>query len=340
MYRHARVLGLIAGLAITCGATSESFAQTKPITLRISAFTTSNSPNHRNTIDRFIKEIEADSKGRVKFETYFGGTAYGKPRAQFEQVQRGLVDISHGIFGYTPGRFPMVDMLGLPFVYNDSVVASKAFWLTYEKFLKDRFPDVHPISIWLTSMQQIHLRKPIDSLGALKGLKLRAAGSTMIDALAKLGAEGVVTPAPAVYERLEKGVLDGAVGSWGMLVAFNVGEVTSYHLEANIVAAPLFLLMNKAKYEALPPDIKKLIDRYSTVEKVGEFAQAFVNGDKRGLALAKSKGHTFRALTDKERAEWSEKTKPVIEAYLTKLESKGLPARKVFDYFKAELKKQ
>lgn len=330
------VCGAVGALVLAAGLAGPAAAADEPITLTISAFTTSNSPNHRLTIDRMIEEIEADSGGKVTFETYFGGTAYGKADRQFDQVQRGLVDISHSLFGYTAGRFPMMALVELPFIYEDSITASEAFWATFNKHLAVDMAGVHPIAIWLTSMQQLHTRSPVDDIADMEGLKIRAGNGIMVETLAAYDAEGILTPAPATYEKLEKGILDGAIGAWGMLRAFNVGEVTSDHLELNISAAPLFLLMNQKKYDALPDDVKALFDRYSTPEAIRSFAEAFAKSDAAGLKIAESEGHTIRKLTDAQRAEWKAKAAPVIAAEIEALEAKGLPARAFLADFEAE----
>lgn len=336
MFVRLTALSLVGALALGGSAV----AQQDPITLTISAFSTSQSPNHRLTVDRIIEEIEAKSGGRVKFETYFGGSAYGDSKRQYEQAQRGIVDISHGLFGYTPGRFPMVEILELPFLYEDSVAASKAFWLTYEKHLADEFEGVHPIAIWLTSMQQMHFKAPVEEVADMQGLKVRAGGPSMVAALAALDAEGVLVPAPAIYESMQKNVLDGAIGALGMLIAFNLGEVSNYHLKADITAAPLFLAMNKARYESLPDDVKALLDSYSTPEMIGEFAEAFTRSDVKGKQIATSDGHTFRELTAEERAQWRAKTQPVVDNYLDELEDRGLPAKAFYADFLAEYERQ
>ncbi len=331
-----KVTGIIGSLFVAAGLAGPVSAQETPIKLTISAFTTSNSPNHRLTVDRMIEEITAASGGKVEFETYFGGSAYGKAPRQFDQVQRGLVDISHGLFGYTPGRFPLMGLLELPFLYDDSVLATRAFWTTHRKYLGDTMEGVRVLSIWLTSMQQLHTRTPVKSMEDLEGLKIRAGNEIMVDSLALLGAEGILTPAPATYEALEKGVLDGAIGAFGMLRAFNVGEVTSHHVEIDISAAPLFLLMNEARYAELPDDVKALFDAYSTEEMVGEFAAAFAKSDKAGINIANSDGHTSRVLSAEERASWREKVRPAIEAKLDALEADGVPARAFLADFEKE----
>ncbi|WP_172292077.1 TRAP transporter substrate-binding protein [Pseudoruegeria sp. HB172150] len=326
-------LSLIGALALSGAAWAQ-----EEITLTISAFSTSQSPNHKLTVDRVIGEIEEKSGGRVKFETYFGGSAYGNSQRQYEQAQRGIVDISHGLFGYTPGRFPMVEILELPFLYEDSIAASKAFWTTYADYMD--FEGVKPIAIWLTAMQQTHFNTPVENIPDMAGLKVRAGGPSMVAALAELGAEGVLLPAPGIYEAMQKGVLDGAIGAMGILVAFNVGEVSNYHLKTDITAAPLFLMMNQGKYDSLPDDIKALLDSYSTPEMIGEFAEAFTRSDVRGKEIATSEGHIFRELTEEERADWRAATQPVVDAYLEELEGKGFPAHEFYDAFMAEYERQ
>lgn len=329
-----------AVLALAIGLGSGLAAIAEPLTLTYSAFSASSSPNHRLTIDKMIEDIEAASGGQVKFETYFGGSAYGNPQRQFDQVQRGLVDVAHGMFGYTPGRFPMADLIELPFLFEDSIAASRAFWIVQQKYLADSMPGVRPIAIWLTSMQQLHLRKQIDGLAGMSGLKVRAGGPVMVDTLGAFGAEGILTPAPAIYESMEKGVLDGAIGAWGMLRAFNVGEVSSQHIELNITAAPLFILMNQKKYDALPAEVKALLDAYSTPDAVANFAEAFARSDKGGLEIAHGPGHVVVELTPEQRAEWRARAEPGIEKHVAALEARGLPARAFVADFTAEYERQ
>jgi TRAP-type C4-dicarboxylate transport system substrate-binding protein len=233
-----------------------------------------------------------------------------------------------------------MEIVELPFLYDDHVAASRALWATYDKHLKQEFPDVKAIAIWLTAMQQMHFRKPVAKLEDLSGMKIRAGGPTMADALRKLGAEGIIVPAPAIYERMQKGVLDGAIGAWGMLKAFKLGEVASDHLQVNITAAPLFVFMNQKKYDSLPDDVKKLFDAYSNEKTVAEFAVAFGRSDVAGKEIGASKGHTAVVLTAAERERWKKTVQPVVDAYLDNLEKRGLKAKAFHDTFLAEYEKR
>jgi TRAP-type transport system periplasmic protein len=338
MNRIHVVAATAAALAMSLQAASMARAET--LTLSFSAFSGSANPNHRMVIDKMVEDIQKASNGKVKFETYFGGTGFGQPQRQFEQVQRGVVDIANGLFGYTPGRFPMTEIVELPFLYDDAIAASRALWLTQGKYLKQEYPGVHPIALWLTAVQQLHTRQPVNKLEELKGLKIRAGGPSMVNALKQLNAEGIIVPAPQIYERLQKGVIDGSIGAWGMLRAFKVGEVTSHHLKVDITAAPLFIFMNQAKYDGLPADVKALFDAYSNPDTAAKFSGAFHVTDKPGLEIAQSSGHTMTALSASERARWQKQVQPVIDTYLQGLEAKGMKAKDFYRDFLAEYERQ
>jgi TRAP-type C4-dicarboxylate transport system substrate-binding protein len=75
-------------------------------------------------------------------------------------------------------------------------------------------------------------------------------------------------PPAQITEAVAKGVVDGAMATWELVPAVKLQEVTKYHMEgpANQVAFtqnPLVMLMNKAKYDGLPPDLKAVLDKAS-----------------------------------------------------------------------------
>ena len=67
-------------------------------------------------------------------------------------------------------------------------------------------------------------------------------------------------PPTQIYESAERGVIDGNVMPWGPVGAFKLHEVFKNHLNARIDAVAMYTLINERRYNALPPDIRKLID--------------------------------------------------------------------------------
>ena len=78
-----------------------------------------------------------------------------------------------------------------------------------------------------------------------------------------LGATPVGMPVPKVAPSLSKGVIDGMVVPWEIMPSFKLHELTKAHTEVSgdrgLYTTPFLFLMNKAKYETLSDDLKKVI---------------------------------------------------------------------------------
>ncbi len=62
-------------------------------------------------------------------------------------------------------------------------------------------------------------------------------------------------------------VIDGAMIPWEVLPAIKVDEVTKYHMEGmpnqpGFIQTPMAVMMNKAKYDSLAPELKAVIDKH------------------------------------------------------------------------------
>ena len=86
--------------------------------------------------------------------------------------------------------------------------------------------------------------------------------------LAALGATPVGMPVPQVPEALSKGVIDGTILPYEVMPALKVDELTKFHSGPDasqplIYNSVFVIAMNKARYESLPADIRKIIDSNS-----------------------------------------------------------------------------
>lgn len=287
-----------------------------------------------------VADIERKSGGRVTFDTYGSGSAFAVPGQLVTQVERGISDMAFGPFDAVPGRFPRTELLGLPFMVHDSVAASRAVMTVYRKYLAADFPTVHVISIILTTPRQLHTRVPVTKLGDIKGLRILNNIPSLTEVLRPLGAEVAALPNAEQYEDLERGTIDGFTATWSSLISFRSIEVTRYHLVANFAASPLFLIMNKAKYASLPPDIKALFDAWSTPQAAGELAAAWVKTDEAAIADVKKRKQVITPVSAKEDQRLREIAKPVIARILDKDEAAGVPARAVYAGLTAAIARQ
>jgi TRAP-type C4-dicarboxylate transport system substrate-binding protein len=285
----------------------------------------------------WAKSLEEKSNGRVHVTLFAAGSALGDASKQFDQVRAGVVDIAVGIPAIPRGRHPRTILMELPFTVKTSAGGTKALAELTGK-LKDDFPGTHIINLTITEPSAVHTKQPIGDLDQLKGVRMRAPTPSVTAMLEALGATPVGMPPTQVYESAERGVIDGNVMPWGPVGAFKLHEVFKNHLNARIDAVTMYTLINQAKYDSLPPDIKKLIDdggpHFTTL-----WSTLWKTTDDAAIETARKAGNKISDMPDATRDAWRAKLKPVVDEYIDD-QAKTLPnAREIYDTMVATLKK-
>ena len=116
------------------------------------------------------------------------------------------------------------------------------------------------------------------TLADFKGMKMRAPTRQTNKMLAALGATPVAMPLPALADALSKGVVDGYLLPWEVIPSIKAHELTKFHSETDpksraLYTAVFILGMNQAKYDSLPPDLKKVIDNNSGAQVARAFGK-------------------------------------------------------------------
>lgn len=337
MLRTLKKFGLFAATAVVMTMSSQ-LAWAEEFTLKFSTM----EPPHGPMVNCFtlplLEELKEATGGRIEIEQYMGGTAFAHPLRQYEQVARGVMDISQGVLSYTPGQFAMTEIATMPFLVDDPEIAARAINKLAPQYLVDEFKDIHLLAVLVTPPLHIHLRKPADGLFDLEGLRIRSTGVGASAFLESLGAIPVRLPAPAVYENLQTGVIDGSLAEFVALKAFRIGEVTEHHLLVNTTSALLFLGMNKDKLASMPQDMQDLIKTKFTGADVGARASACwknIGGEVFSGLLAD--GHQVIEFSDADRAKAMSIANGIADDYVAKLEAEGKPAKAFYDALRAEI---
>jgi TRAP-type C4-dicarboxylate transport system substrate-binding protein len=170
--------------------------------------------------------------------------------------------------------------------------------------------------------------KPWKSLADLKGMELRVSG-TGADVIKRLGAIPIAMPMSDTPEAIQKGIVKGIVSSLETLQDFNYAAYCPYATEANLFVVSFAVVMNKAKWESLPADVKKVIDdlRREQAEWTGDYVDRHV---KESLAWSKTKyNHQVFQLSGKDRAEITRLVQPMLDEYAKRVEAQGIPGKKI-----------
>ncbi|MEP1207710.1 MAG: TRAP transporter substrate-binding protein [Rhizobiaceae bacterium] len=279
-------------------------------------------------LDVWADKVEKASNDRIKINHFPSMQLGGRPPELMDQAIDGVADIVWTVVGYTPGRFPRTEVFELPFMMTDAGAVSRAYWQMFDSHMKDtEFKDLKILGTWVHGPGLLHSKDPIASMDDLAGVKVRG-GSRMVNKLlTKLGATPVGMPVPAVSEALSKGVISATTIPWEVTTALKVPELVKNHTEFSnkaLYTLTFVLAMNKAKFDSLPDDLKKVIDDNSG-EEFSVFAgttQADADGPAR--AKAEAMGNNIITLSDADVAKWREASQPIYDEWIADMKGKGI----------------
>lgn len=333
--RHA--LGMAGAAALAIGFATPALSAEYEFNLQ--SFLPAQATIPSKIIDVWADRIEAASDGRIEIKRYAAMQLGGKPPELLDQVIDGVIDMTWNVVGYTPGRFPSTEVFELPFIVDDAVTASAAFWTMLEEDIAEReFSDVKVLGGWVHGPGMIHSNKEVLVPSDFNGMKIRGA-SRQVNALLKtLGATPVGMPVPAVPEALSKGVVDGTTIPWEVTKALKIPELVENHTEFTgpmMYTVTFVLAMNKDRYAALPDDLKAVIDENSGME-FSTFAadiQQAADGPAREIAL--DRGNNVVTLDADQSAVWAEAAQPVYTAWLASMKEKGIDGEALIERARA-----
>jgi TRAP-type transport system periplasmic protein len=280
--------------------------------------------------EAWCAEVEKRTEGRVKVQ-YFAGQTLTKAKQTYDSIVDGIADVGTSALAYTKGRFPVMGAIDLPFGYPSGLAATKAANALYAKLTPKEFDETQVMYFNAHGPGFIHTRdKPVKSLEDLKGLKIRSTGMSA-EVMKALGATPVPMPMPDTYQSLQKGVVDGSCYPTEANKGWKLGEVVDY-LTKDLSAAyttNFFVVMNKAKWEALDPKDQKIITEINQ-EWALKHGEAWDSSDTEGLDFFKAqKGNQVVTLDKEESARWRKAVSSVIDAYAKDLDGKGLDGKGV-----------
>jgi TRAP-type transport system periplasmic protein len=314
-----------------------SGAQDKVIHLRFSNFTPVNHPLS-TLIDGYCKEIEKRTTGRVLIKHYPGNTITSLG-STYESVLSGLVDMAQMQAGYFKGRFPLSEIFFYPMGWPNGSVATYSGNEFYSKFRPKEFDEIKFMFAHCQSPVILHTTKrAVRKLEDMKGLKIRVAGPE-VKLYTLLGAVPVAMPMGEGYDAMSKNVVEGSTGNYDPIETFKWNELVKYSTEARAVSfsSYLFVAMNKAKWNSIPPDLQKTIEEVNK-EWIDVAAKNWLAMDASGKNLLLKSGSEIITLSPEESARWTEKANVVIQDYVKEMEGKNLPGAEVVKFMREYIK--
>ncbi len=302
-------------------------------------------PNHlltRDVLGGWAAAVEKATQGRVKFQMLpkHPSAAPGT----FDSVRDGLVDVSYVTASYTPARHPLPLVAELPGAGATAEINSVAFSRVHWKYLQaaNEYKGVKLLGVFTHGPGQMFtVKKPINTVADLSGMKIRSGGGISEASAKALGASPLVKPAPESYELLSSGVADGTFFPSESIKSFNLDKVIKYatFFPGGFYSSSFGFFMNEDKWNKLSKQDQDAILSVSGEALARMAGKAWDTADKIGLEGLKAAGATIVEASPAFVAEVRTRTEPLVQEWIKSANAKGVDGAKVVAEFHEELKK-
>ncbi len=264
------VIVTIVSLFCLTGVFSQIFAA--PVTMKFSC----SMPKHNFMTKQALMwagYVESYSGGELKVEVYDSAQLYKDPDLA-KAVATGAVEGGLLASVYAgPTLVPAFRVFQMPFLFQNVDEMAKIYhskvgdgWkaTAEKKGVKLMGLMVHPSP----EDQLIATTKPVKVPSDLKGMAIRVAGPDDAKVVAKWGGTGSMIPGMDVYPALQRGTIQGAIGSVMLQIDLKRYEVAPYAIFLPIAGAQAYYAVNKDFFNKLNPKQQKaLLDASATMEK-------------------------------------------------------------------------
>jgi C4-dicarboxylate-binding protein DctP len=287
-----------------------------PIVIQFSHVVTADTAKGKAAL-RFKELAEARTQGRVRVEVFPNSQLY-KDREELDALRLGAVQMIapslSKLGGLGGGEFGVFD---LPFLFRDHA----AFRAVVDgpvgaNLLATLEPGgIRGLAYWDNGFKVFTANRPLHAVGDFRNTRIRIQASRVLVAqMEAMGALPSVSPLVNVYEALKSGQLDGQENVPVNITTQHLDEVQSHLIISNHGYLAYAVIVNKAFWGKLPPDIR------STLEGAMRDATAYANGlaeadNARALERLRSGGRlTVFTPSAQELAHWRTALAPVYQA--------------------------
>ena len=211
----------------------------------------------------FKEYVEANSDGKISVQLMFNGVL-GSDREHLESVQMGSCTmLSTGLTQYT-NFITDLTALDSPFMFESADDVYALF--EDEQFiaaLEERFStaNYHYMGMAFQGFRTLTTNREVHTMADMNGMTIRVIESpTPIALWTALGANPTPLAFTEVYTALQQGTIDAQENPLSVITSSRFNEVQDYLSMTEHVYSAAPLMVSKAAYDALPDDLKAIVD--------------------------------------------------------------------------------
>ncbi len=213
----------------------------------------------------FADSVRAASGGRLNIKVFQTG-AIVPAMEIFDAVSKGTLEAGHSWPGYWKGRNEaFVAFASVPFGLDFEGYNIWYYERGGKEMLNELYGQYGMVAFFCGNVGQelgLHSNKKATKMEDFKGMKIRTPGWYM-DILNLLGASVTPLPGSEIYLALERGVIDACeFSSPAVNMPMGFHDITKYIIEPGVhqPSCQFDVFFNKKKFEALPDDLKAIVE--------------------------------------------------------------------------------
>jgi len=277
----------------------------------------------------FAEHVKAKSQGRYEVQVFANG-ALGSDAQTISAVRGGSLDICLTGNPFFTGLAPKLNVLDLPFLIQSRKHAAIVMDGPIGDGLRRELEgsNLKALATWEIGWRNLtNNRRPVANAADIKGLKIRTTPNPAhIKAFQLLGAVPTPMAFTELFTALETGTVDGQENPVTLILNAKFFEVQKHLSLTRHAFTTGPIVMNKAKFDAMPADIQQLLP--SIAVEIAAI-QRQMNEDTEGSSLAELKKAGMQAVETPDRESFAKiVTAEVEKEFVGKFGSETLEAIK------------
>lgn len=277
----------------------------------------------------FAERVKKESQGRFEIQVFPNGSL-GSDAQTISAVRGGSLDLCLTGNPFFTGLAPKLNVLDLPFLIQSrkhaAVVMDGPIGEGLRRDLEGA--NLKALATWEIGWRNLtNNRRPVASAADIKGLKIRTTPNPAhIKAFQLLGAVPTPMAFTELFTALETGTVDGQENPVTLILNAKFFEVQKHVSLTRHAFTTGPVVMNKAKFDAYPADIQKLL---LTIAAETAAIQRQMNEDTEVSSLAELKKAGMQAVENPDRESFAKLvTAEVEKEFVGKYGSETLDAIK------------
>ncbi len=307
------------------GMTQVGAADYKPTTIRAATANPEGSV-HTTAINKFKEIVEAESGGKIKVQTFYGGSM-GDEQANVRQLRNQEIHLAVLAVGNLTPFAAQANIFYMPYMFPDINGAYKL--LGNDAFtgkVADKIVEqsgTRPLSWLVGGYRHItNSKRPITKIGDLQGLKIRVPPvAVQLDSFKAWGVEPHPLAWAETFNALQQGVIDGQENPYTVIRDQKFWEVQKYITELPYMLWVGPMLVSENWYKRLDADTKALVNKAAKEAAAHEWKWA---AEQDGVAKKQclDKGMVLGTLTDA--PVWQEKARSIWPKFYDQVGGKAM----------------